>query len=239
VFLVCSDDFNGIFIGYTTTDDNIKFIDINSGVTKASHHAPVFDEAWYLQPNRPPMAQLLYNMGMEMDQAEVQSPLPTPPQNAKYPPMPEPTTKLKSITRAINCPIPLRLSEAPQLQITARAAKVAHTQQNHGIIDEMRLDKEEVFAQVFLSPSPYYEAFEEEIDIRKWCSSTQHRTAGLSMIKNQDILILANILQSTPAARIDKWRSRCRGAWILEVNGMPVNEINDVATVLHQCKQTP
>jgi hypothetical protein len=51
-------DFNGIFIGYMATDDNIKYINVESGITKSSHHA-VFDEAWYLQPSRPPMAQLL------------------------------------------------------------------------------------------------------------------------------------------------------------------------------------
>jgi hypothetical protein len=57
-------DFTGIFVGYTATDDNIRYIDVDPGVIKASHHA-VFDEAWYLQPARPPMAQLLFNMGLE------------------------------------------------------------------------------------------------------------------------------------------------------------------------------
>jgi hypothetical protein len=58
-------DFTGIFVGYTATDENIQYIDIDSGVVKTSHQA-VFDECWYLQPNKPPMAQLLYEMGMEM-----------------------------------------------------------------------------------------------------------------------------------------------------------------------------
>ena len=40
-----SHDFTGIFIGYTATDDNIRYIDVHSGVVKTSHHA-VFDEAW-------------------------------------------------------------------------------------------------------------------------------------------------------------------------------------------------
>jgi hypothetical protein len=52
-------DFSGIFIRYTATDDNIKYIDIDTGRVKTSHHA-VFNEAWYLQRNRPPAAQLLY-----------------------------------------------------------------------------------------------------------------------------------------------------------------------------------
>lgn len=32
------------------------------------------------------------------------------------------------------------------------------------IIGDMTSDRDETFAQVYLSPSPYHEAFEEEID---------------------------------------------------------------------------
>lgn len=52
-------DFTGIFIGYTTTDENIRYIDVDTSIVKTSHHT-VFDESWYLQPSWPPMAQLLY-----------------------------------------------------------------------------------------------------------------------------------------------------------------------------------
>ncbi len=41
-------DFKGIFLGYTTTDQNIVYLNLNTGVVKRSHHAQ-FDEAWYLQ----------------------------------------------------------------------------------------------------------------------------------------------------------------------------------------------
>jgi hypothetical protein len=34
-----------------------------SGRVKTSHHAQ-FDEAWYLQPSRPPAPQLLYDLGV-------------------------------------------------------------------------------------------------------------------------------------------------------------------------------
>jgi len=37
-------DFAGTFLGYTATEKNIRYIDVNSGVTKACHHA-VFDKA--------------------------------------------------------------------------------------------------------------------------------------------------------------------------------------------------
>jgi hypothetical protein len=99
-------DFNGIFIGYTATDDNIKYIDIDTGVTKSSHHA-VFDEAWYLQPSRPPMAQLLYDMGMEVDTEEITPatiPIITPV--AKYPPMPTTGSSINRYKKPINTPLP-------------------------------------------------------------------------------------------------------------------------------------
>ena len=56
--------FRGIFIGYTATDKNIRYIDLDSGMVKSSHHA-VFDEAWYTQEKRPPTAQLLYTLGLD------------------------------------------------------------------------------------------------------------------------------------------------------------------------------
>ncbi len=51
-------DFTGIFLGYTATDQNIFYLDTSSSVVKSCHHA-LFDEAWYLQPSCPPVAQLL------------------------------------------------------------------------------------------------------------------------------------------------------------------------------------
>ncbi len=52
-------DFKGIFLGYTATDQNIVYLDLDTGVVKRSHHAQ-FDEVWYLQQTQPPVAQLLY-----------------------------------------------------------------------------------------------------------------------------------------------------------------------------------
>ena len=37
-------NFCGIFLGYTATDQNIRYIDLDSGLTKTSHH-DTFDEA--------------------------------------------------------------------------------------------------------------------------------------------------------------------------------------------------
>ena len=42
-------DFTGIFLGYTATDQNIIYLDLDFGIVKSCHHA-IFVEAWYLQP---------------------------------------------------------------------------------------------------------------------------------------------------------------------------------------------
>jgi hypothetical protein len=57
-------DFKGVFLGYTATDQNIVYLNLDSGVVKTSHHAQ-FNEAWYLQPTRPPAPQLLYDLGVQ------------------------------------------------------------------------------------------------------------------------------------------------------------------------------
>jgi hypothetical protein len=56
--------FTGIFLGYTATDENIRYIEVDTRIVKTSHHA-IFDEAWYLQPRRPPFAQMLFDIGLE------------------------------------------------------------------------------------------------------------------------------------------------------------------------------
>ena len=52
-----------------------------------------------------------------------------------------------------------------------------------------------------MSPDPFGQAFEQEIDLRKWDLST-HRTAGMHLLEKNGCLLLASIDASTPAARI-------------------------------------
>jgi hypothetical protein len=116
-------------------------------------------------------------------------------------------------TQALNTFLPLRLSATP-IETTARAAKLINPYKDTAlhpryhkldVIQEMNLNKEETFAQVYLSPSPYYyEAFEDTLDPQK-LSSTDHQTAGLILQQKGDRLILLSINRSTPAARIPQW----------------------------------
>jgi hypothetical protein len=86
---------------------------------KSSHHA-IFDEAWYLQPRRPPFAQMLYDVGLELDTELV---LPTSA-SVPLPPLPlMATNKPSSLQKATTIlPLPLRVSTPPSVY-TAAAAK--------------------------------------------------------------------------------------------------------------------
>jgi hypothetical protein len=56
----------GIFLGYTAANNNILYLDLSLGLVKQSHHAQ-FDKACYLEATCPLAAQLLYNLGVELD----------------------------------------------------------------------------------------------------------------------------------------------------------------------------
>jgi hypothetical protein len=88
---------------------------------------------------------------------------------------------------------------------------------------------------IFLSPSPYENAFEEVVDLRLF-SPEKHSCAGLHCHVKNGRLILVDIHKSTPAAKIRAWRSRLRGAWIIQVNGNPVSTIADLEHRLLECK---
>ena len=100
----------------------------------------------------------------------------------------------------------------------------------------MALDKKETFAQIYLSPSPYFDAFEEKFNLRHW-TTLDHKCAGLTLIQRGDRLIVGGIVPSTPAAKIPRWRTRVRGAWLIEINGTPVKTREDVVTALVGLKE--
>jgi hypothetical protein len=108
------------------------YINTTSGIVKSCHHA-VFDEAWYLQPSRPPAAQLLYDLGLEVenDFISLDGPLqPVPegtiePITVPWPPTP-PATPTKKTWQppsfSLYAPLPLQITADPQL-IVAKAAR--------------------------------------------------------------------------------------------------------------------
>jgi hypothetical protein len=228
-------DFNGIFLGYTATDENVTYIDLNTGMVKTSHHA-TFDESWYLQPTRPPAAQLLYDMGLEFEDDEDKSTAsatpdtvlvtisPTAFNSAPYPPTPKPllpgskdVASLKNPPSCLIFPLPLRETAIPRHR-TAAAARVAAIPRSTSasdIVTEFSIGHREI-ASIYLSPDPFYESFEEEVDLRRF-DLTKHRTAGLCLAHYDGRLYLGGIAKSTPCAKIPRWRTRIKGAWLIKV----------------------
>ena len=190
-------DFTGIFLGFTATDHNILYLDLDSGLGKRSHHAQ-FDEVWYLQPTRPPAAQLLYDLGLEVDpddcpdNSPATSCVPWPP---IHPYVPK-GDKFQVPPQCILTPLPLRESLAVQRPPAAAAARLsvpndsfhtprivtktkAHSMSPSNIVAEYLIGKQDM-ATVYMSPDPFFESFEKLINLRKF-DLDLHRIAGLCL----------------------------------------------------------
>jgi hypothetical protein len=250
-------DFKFFKLCYTATDQNVRYIDLNTGVVKTSHHA-TFDEAWYLQPTRPPAAQLLYDMGLEYDNdtngggmmtqdgvPNVPLPLtitPTRFNNAPYPPSPLHApgglTQFKKYTTPHLCrltSLPLRETALPRHR-TAAAMRLStnitypylHLTKSNiaaDIVTEFMIGKRDILV-IYLSPDPYHDTFEEEVDIRRF-DLTKHRTAGLCLAQRDCRSFLGGIAKSTPCVKIPRWRSRIKGAWLIKIGPHTVTTIQE------------
>jgi hypothetical protein len=84
---------------------------------------------------------------------------------------------------------------------------------------------------IYMSPDPYGCAFKASLDLRK-CDVFHHHTGGLRFITKNRRLILASINPSTPGARLNKWHTKLRGAWLISIDGRPVSTIADVQRVI-------
>jgi hypothetical protein len=193
-------DFTGIFLGYTATDQNIMYLDTTTGIVKTCHHA-VFDEAWYLQPHRPPAAQLLYDLGIEDEDqfVSIHGPLVYSPPGTvtaisiPWPPMLPMVPSKKSWDPppfSLCAPLPLRLTAAP----APVAARAARTRAGPPPISNRELTAQTVtnyligpqdMEMIYMSDDPYGRTFEEPLDLRKFDIS-RHPTAGLSSSARMD-----------------------------------------------------
>jgi hypothetical protein len=238
-------DFKGIFLGYTATDQNIIYLDLDSGVVKSSHHAQ-FDEAWYLQPTRPPAAQLLYDLGVlpETDPFEDGSPTqdaddatlckgsisasavpwpPSAPHNIV-------DTKWYAPPMRKHLHLPLRTLTVETLRPTW--ARVARTKPTKGrnlaaeLVDDFQIGVQDMM-MVYMSPDSYHVAFEQTMDLWKF-DLTKHATGGLSLYERDGWVHLASIAPSTPAARIHAWQTRIWGVWLIKVGDTIVESIDAV-----------
>jgi hypothetical protein len=227
-------DYIGLFLGYTSTDQNIRYLDLNSGNTKTCHHA-TFDEAWYLQDAQPPAAQLLYQLGLKDDTSFTTCPPNGPFAIAHYPPLADPTLAYPDTTLAHMHCLPLHLSPEPH-HSDAVIHFITWSPHSGTYIAPLANDTTTSLlygvsmadvAQIYMSPTPYNDAFEEKLDLCKF-DFTHHRAASMSFLPQDNRLILASMVPSTPGTRVPRWRTRLRGAWLLSVNGTPVQQLADV-----------
>jgi hypothetical protein len=84
----------------------------------------------------------------------------------------------------------------------------------------------EDMATVYMSPDPFFDAFEEELDLHKW-SFNKHRTAGLSLLLHNGHLYLGGMTPGTPGARVDKWHINLHGAWLIKIGCTMVSTISE------------
>ena len=199
--------YHGIFIGYSATDKNIRYIDLDSGVVKTCHHA-VFDEAWYTQPRRPPTAQHLYSIGLSTTEQVTEDRLPVP-----------------------SSPSSLQTGEIASASRINGDAKVVHE------FDITHRD----LRQVYFSPSPFNAAFEELIEKKYLLPQAlkSHSTGGLEFTSVDDRLYLDRIKDGTPFAQLPRWRSRLRGAWLIQIDDVPITSLGAVSQALSESATKP
>jgi hypothetical protein len=159
---------------------------MDSGLVKSSHHA-VFDEDWYMQPHRPPAAQLLYDLGLEPEDCMVPENGPADAfNNALYPPsvlMMVDKLKWEMPVQSLRLPLPLLCTALPNpvaavaartllppvevvrdeatLPLQCRCAQLLAS----AIAGEYNVNRS-CMDMVYMSPSPFHDAFDEVMDIQ-------------------------------------------------------------------------
>ncbi len=85
----------------------------------------------------------------------------------------------------------------------------------------------------YMSPDPYYNSFDEIIDLRKF-DLNKHRTAGLCLRHSDNRLFLEGMTPGTPGSKIPRWRSWIKGAWLIKVGDAIVTLIEDAQLAFAQ-----
>jgi hypothetical protein len=123
-------------------------------------------------------------------------------------------------------PLPLCETELPH-PLTAAAARVwVSNPVALEIATEYDITRGNL-ATVYMSPDPFFGAFEEDINLCKWSYDTHH-TAGMALVEPNGRLYLGNMIPGLPGAKMDKWRLYLRGAWLIQVGHTSVSTIPEV-----------
>lgn len=87
---------------------------------------------------------------------------------------------------------------------------------------------------IWLSSDPYDDKLTISIDIKG-----NHPSLGMQFVEcpHRSRLKLADMALSTPGARLSKWRSTIKHAYLLEINGTPVRSLQEVHDQVKQARQ--
>ena len=86
---------------------------------------------------------------------------------------------------------------------------------------------------IYMSPDPYFEAFEEVIDMTHF-GLNKHWTTGLFLAHVNGRLHLGGMAPSTPAAKIPCWRLRIKGAWLIKIGDRTVTTLAEAQDAFQQ-----
>jgi hypothetical protein len=92
-------------------------------------------------------------------------------------------------------------------------------------------------ASIYMSPDPYHQAFDKELNLRKF-DLLRHKTAGLSFVEHNNRLLLATMSPHNPGDRLPHWRTHLQGAWLIKINNTPVHTIGDAQHIIQQLHDT-
>jgi hypothetical protein len=87
---------------------------------------------------------------------------------------------------------------------------------------------------IYMSPTPYYDPFDEVIDLRRFDLAT-HSTAGLSLLEKNGQLIIAHMSSNNPSAIIPRWHTWLCSAWLMKIEDhivMSIDEARNAFAVL-------
>ncbi len=96
-----------------------------------------------------------------------------------------------------------KLSSTSGSPLFPPAASRVHTTNPSDIVSEYLIGQCDM-STFYMSPDPYFDAFDEVIDLRKF-DLGKHRTAGLCLLCLDNCLYLRGMLPNTPGAKIPRW----------------------------------
>ena len=110
--------------------------------------------------------------------------------------------------------------------ISYKATVLEHVNRDGLAVDEYEITKQDI-SQVYFSKHPYHQGVKKTIDLRRYANYGKVAGGmGFDIINN--CLILADIVSSSPVARMPCWCTRIRGAWLRKVGPHEVQTVDDV-----------